>query len=153
EFLIDGKTVYMYHLVGNDTNYMYKHKLNASNISRDTDATAYFTHIKGCGSFEEGEEEYWNNEKVKREDTHQAASIDGEWAGPPIVGGRVKNRDTLDEMMHKAVEESLAITVEGTLHDIRQMGYEIAVPVKGDRVFLMDERINLDQEIRVQAVK
>src|SRR5699024_6582919 len=67
--------------------------------------------------------------------------------------GRVKNRDTLDEMMHKAVEESLAITVEGTLHDIRQMGYEIAVPVKGDRVFLMDERIKLDQEIRVQAVK
>src|SRR5699024_11668000 len=37
--------------------------------------------------------------------------------------------------------------------DIRQMGYEIAVPVKGDRVFLMDERINLDHEIRVQAVK
>src|SRR5690625_2790302 len=153
EFLIDGKTVYMYHLVGNDTNFMYKYKLNASNISRDTDATAYFTHIKGFGNFEEGEEDYWNNAKLKREYTHPAASIVGKWEGPPIVDGRVKNRDTLDEMMHKAVEESLAITVEGTLHDIRQMGYEIAVPVKGDRVFLMDERINLDQEIRVQAVK
>src|SRR5699024_7841710 len=153
EFLIDGKTVYMYHLVGNDTNFMYKYKLNASNISRDTDATAYFTHIKGFGDFEEGEEDYWNNAKLKREYTHPAASLVGKWEGPPIVDGRVKNRDTLDEMMHKAVEESLAITVEGTLHDIRQMGYEIAVPVKGDRVFLMDERINLDQEIRVQAVK
>src|SRR5699024_8071456 len=109
--------------------------------------------IKGFGNFEEGEEDYWNNAKLKREYTHPAASIVGKWEGPPIVDGRVKNRDTLDEMMHKAVEESLAITVEGTLHDIRQMGYEIAVPVKGDRVFLMDERINLDQEIRVQAVK
>src|SRR5699024_9451496 len=153
EFLIDGKTVYMYHLVGNDTIFMYKYKLNAPNISRDTDATAYFTHIKGFGNFEEGEEDYWNNAKLKREYTHPAASLVGKWEGPPIVDGRVKNRDTLDEMMHKAVEESLAITVEGTLHDIRQMGYEIAVPVKGDRVFLMDERINLDQEIRVQAVK
>src|SRR5699024_12205498 len=47
EFLIDGKTVYMHHLVGNDTNFMYKYKLNASNISSDTDAPAYFTHIKG----------------------------------------------------------------------------------------------------------
>src|SRR5699024_6514097 len=85
--------------------------------------------------------------------THPAATLVGKWEGPPIVDGRVKNRDTLDEMMHKAVEESLAITVEGTLHDIRQMGYDIAVPLKGDRVFLMDDRINLDQEIRVQAVK
>ena len=153
EFLIDGKTVYMHYLVGNDTNFMYKYKLNASNISRDTDATAYFTHIKGFGNFEEGEEDYWNNAKLKREYTHPAASLVGKWEGPPIVDGRVKNRDTLDEMMHKAVEESLAITVEGTLHDVRHMGYEIAVPVKGDRVFLMDERINLDQEIRVQAVK
>src|SRR5699024_9681293 len=153
EFLIDGKTVYMHHLVGNDTNFMYKYKLNASNISRDTDATAYFTHIKGFGNFEEGEEDYWNNAKLKREYTSPLANVVGKWEGKPIVDGRVKNRDTLDEMMHKAVEESLAITVEGTLHDIRQMGYEIAVPVKGDRVFLMDERINLDQEIRVQAVK
>src|SRR5699024_2902193 len=153
EFLIDGKTVYMHHLVGNDTNFMYKYKLNASNISRSTDATAYFTHIKGFGNFEEGEEDYWNNAKLKREYTSPLANVVGKWEGKPIVDGRVKNRDTLDEMMHKAVEESLAITVEGTLHDIRQMGYEIAVPVKGDRVFLMDERINLDQEIRVHAVK
>src|SRR5699024_10784797 len=153
EFLIDGKTVYMHHLVGNDTNFMYKYKLNASNISRSTDATAYFTHIKGFGNFEEGEEDYWNNAKLKREYTSPLANVVGKWEGKPIVDGRVKNRDTLDEMMHKAVEESLAITVEGTLHDVRQMGYDIAVPLKGDRVFLMDERINLDQEIRVQAVK
>src|SRR5699024_2238809 len=72
---------------------------------------------------------------------------------PPIVDGRVKNRDTLDEMMHKAVEESLAITVEGTLHDIRQMRYDIAEPTKGDRVWLIDERIDLEQEIRVHSIK
>src|SRR5699024_10425710 len=84
--------------------------------------------------------------------THPAATLVGKWEGPPIVDGRVKNRDTLDEMMHKAVEESLAITVEGTLHDIRHMGYEIAVPVKGDRVWLHDERINLEQEIRLHKI-
>ncbi|WP_026366218.1 phage tail spike protein [Salinicoccus albus] len=153
EFLVDGKTVYMYHLVGNDTNFMYKYKLNASNISRSTDATAYFTHIKGFGDMEEGEEDYYNNAKLKREYTSPLVDVVGKWEGKPVLDGRVTQQSTLDEMMHKAVEESLAITVEGTLHDVRQMGYEIAVPLKGDRIFLMDERINLDQEIRVQAVK
>lgn len=153
EFLIDGKTVYMHHLVGNDTNFMYKYKLNASNVSRSTDATAMFTHIKGFGNFEEGEEDYWNNAKLKREYTSPLADVVGKWEGKPIVDGRITQQSTLDEAMQKAVEESLAITVEGTLHDVRQMGYDVAVPVKGDRVWLLDERIDLEQEIRVYAVK
>ena len=55
EFTINGSTVTMRHLIGNDTNFMYKYKLNASNVSRSTDASAMFTHIKGFGNFEEGE--------------------------------------------------------------------------------------------------
>lgn len=152
EFIIDGKTVYMYHLIGNDTNFMYKYKLNASNISRSTDATSYFTHIKGFGNFEDGEEDYFNNALLQREYIHPAASIVGKWEGKPVVDGRVTQQSTLDAAMQKAVEESLAITIEGTLHDVRQI-YDIAVPVKGDRVWLHDERINLEQEIRLQAIK
>src|SRR5699024_11347758 len=112
-----------------------------------------FTNIKGFGNFEEGEEDYWNNAKLKREYTSPIADIVGKWEGQPVVDGRIKQQSTLDEAMQKAVEESLAITVEGTLHDVRQMGYKIAVPVKGDRVWLHDERINLEQEIRLQAIK
>ena len=153
EFTINGSTVTMRHLIGNDTNFMYKYKLNASNVSRSTDASAMFTHIKGFGNFEEGEEDYFNNAKLKREFTSPLASILGKWEGQPIVDGRITQSSTLDEMMKEAVESSLDITVEGTLHDIRQMGYEVAVPIKGDRVWLLDERINLEQEIRVYSVK
>lgn len=153
EFEIQGKTVYMRHMIGDDTNYMYKYKLNTSNISHATDASAMFTHIKGFGGFEQGEEDYLNNAELKREYTSPLADVVGVWEGKPIVDGRVTVTDTLDTMMQKAVEESLMITVEGTLHDVRQMGYETAVPLIGDRVFLMDERINLDQEIRVHSVK
>ena len=153
EFTINGSTVTMRHLIGNDTNFMYKYKLNASNVSRSTDASAMFTHIKGFGNFEEGEEDYFNNAKLKREFTSPLASILGKWEGAPIVDGRMKQQSTLDEAMQKAVEDSLEITVEGTLHDIRQMGYDIAVPTKGDRVWLLDERIDLEQEIRVYSVK
>ena len=153
EFTINGSTVTMRHLIGNDTNFMYKHKLNASNVSRSTDASAMFTHIKGFGNYDEGEEDYYKNAKLKREFTSPLADIVGKWEGKPIVDGRVKQADTLDEMMKEAVESSLDITVEGTLHDIRKMGYEVAVPTKGDRVWLIDERIDLEQEIRVYSVK
>ena len=153
EFTINGSTVTMRHLVGNDTNFMYKYKLNASNVSRATDASAMFTHIKGFGNFDEGEEDYFNNAKLKREFTSPLASILGKWEGAPIVDGRMKQQSTLDAAMKKAVEDSLEISVEGTLHDIRKMGYEVAVPTKGDRVWLHDERINLEQEIRVYSVK
>ena len=151
EFEIQGRTVYMKHLIGNDTNYMYKYKLNASNVSSTTDATEYFTHIKGFGDFEEGEEDYFNNAKLKREYTHPLADVVGKWEGSPIVDGRVTQTSTLDEAMAQAVEESLAVTIEGTLHDVRKI-YDIAVPVKGDRVWLHDERINLEQEIRLHKI-
>ena len=152
EFEIQGKTVYMKHLIGNDTNYMYKYKLNASNVSSTTDATEYFTHIKGFGNFEEGEEDYFNNAKLKREYTHPLADVVGKWEGPPVVDGRVKDVETLQQSMYTAVEKSLEISIEGTLHDIRKMGYNIAVPQKGDRVWLHDERINLEKEIRLHKI-
>ena len=151
EFIIQGRTVYMHHRIGNDTNFMYKYKLNASNVSSTTDATDYFTHIKGFGNFEEGEEDYFNNAKLKREYTHPLASVVGKWEGSPIVDGRITQTSTLDEAMAQAVEESLAVTIEGTLHDVRKI-YDIAVPVKGDRVWLHDERINLEQEIRLHKI-
>ena len=152
EFEIQGSTVYMRHLIGNDTQFMYKYKLNASNVSSTTDASDYFTHIKGFGNFEEGEEDYFKNAKLKREFTHPLADVIGKWEGSPIVDGRVTQTSTMDEAMAKAVEDSLAITIEGKLHDVRQMGYDMAVPVKGDRVWLRDERINLEQEIRLHKI-
>ena len=151
EFIIQGRTVYMHHIIGNDTQFMYKYKLNASNVSSTTDASDYFTHIKGFGNFEEGEEDYFNNAKLKREYTHPLADVVGKWEGSPIVDGRITQTSTLDEAMAQAVEESLAVTIEGTLHDVRKI-YDIAVPVKGDRVWLHDERINLEQEIRLHKI-
>ena len=141
----------MHHIIGNDTQFMYKYKLNASNVSSTTDASEYFTHIKGFGNFEEGEEDYFKNAKLKREYTHPLADVVGKWEGPPIVDGRITQTSTLDEAMAQAVEESLAVTIEGTLHDVRKI-YDIAVPVKGDRVWLHDERINLEQEIRLHKI-
>lgn len=151
EFEIQGKTVYMHHQVGNDTNFIYKHKLNASNITESINATEYFTYIRGFGDYDEGEEDYFKNAKLKDDFLHPIAELVGVWEGPPIRDGRIKNIDTLNAAMKKAVEESLLITIEGTLHDIRQI-YDVAVPQKGDRVWLQDDRIELENEIRLYKI-
>ena len=152
EFYIVGKTVYLRKLIGNDTNFMYKYKLNASNVSKSIDASNYFTHIKGFGNFEEGSENYLKDAKLKRQYTSPLASVLGIYEGKPIVDGRIKDTATMDSNLKRAVEESLEISIEGNLHDVRSI-YAEAVPTIGDRVFLIDERIGLEQEIRIQSLK
>nr|WP_068129255.1 phage tail spike protein [Nosocomiicoccus ampullae] len=163
EFYIVGKTVYLKKLIGNDTNFMYKYKLNASNVSKSIDASGFVTHIKGFGNFgnessENSEsdavdnDDYFTNAKLRREYTSPLAEVVGKYEGKPIVDGRVTDKETMDKMMIEAVEKSLEISIEGNLHDVRSI-YKEAVPLIGDRVFLIDERINLEQEIRIKSLK
>lgn len=152
EFYIQGSTVYMEHQIGNETNFEYRYKMNASNVKRATDATAMITHIKGFGNLDDGEEDYLNNAKLKREATSPLADIIGVREGSPVVDGRITSKDTMDERLQRAIDDSLLISVEASLHDIRHMGYDVAVPLKGDKSFLVDERIGLDTDIRVQSV-
>lgn len=152
EFYIVGKTVYLKKLIGNDTNFQYRYKLNASNVSKSIDASNYFTHIKGFGNFEDGSEDYLKDAKLKREYTSPLASVLGIYEGKPVVDGRIKDTATMDMNMKKAVEESLEISIEGNLHDVRSI-YAEAVPTIGDRVFLIDDRIGLEQEIRIHTLK
>ena len=152
EFYITSKTVYLRKLIGNDTNFQYRYKLNASNVSKSIDASNYFTHIKGFGNFEDGSEDYFKDAKLKREYTSPLANVLGKYEGKPIVDGRVKDNATMDASLKKAVEESLEISIEGNLHDVRSI-YAEAVPTIGDRVFLIDERIDLEQEIRIHTLK
>src|SRR5690625_3947944 len=55
----------------------------------------------------------------------------------------------MDEQLKTLVDESIKISVSATIHDLRKQGYELAQPELGDRVFLIDERIGLNEEVRV----
>src|SRR5690625_5549103 len=55
----------------------------------------------------------------------------------------------MDEQLKTLVDESIKISVSATIHDLRKQGYELAHPELGDRVFLIDERIGLNEEVRV----
>ncbi|CDQ17936.1 phage tail protein [Halobacillus karajensis] len=147
EFRIEGNTIYLETQIGRDTSFMYRHRLNASNITKEIDASALYTYARGYGDFEEGDEA---NAALIREYRSPLADIIGERHAPPIYDGRVTQASTMDEALKELVDNSLQVSVSADVHDLRKQGYPLAQPMLGDRVFLMDERIDLKEEVRVQ---
>ncbi|HDR7258760.1 hypothetical protein CV717_26895 [Bacillus cereus] len=149
EFRILGKVVTIEPQIGSDLNVMYRHRLNASNIVQEVDASGFWTYAKGYGDFTE--EDGWQGAKLIREFTSPLASIPGIGVrhAPPLKDGRIKLSATMDSGLKKIVNESLKISVTADIHDLTKQKYPIAQSGLGDRVFLIDERIGLDAEVRV----
>lgn len=149
EFRILGKVVTIEPQIGSDLNVMYRHRLNASNIVQEVDASGFWTYAKGYGDFTE--EDGWQGAKLIREYTSPLASIPGIGArhAPPLKDGRIKLNATMDSGLKKIVNESLKVSVTADIHDLTKQKYPIAQSGLGDRVFLIDERIGLDAEVRV----
>jgi hypothetical protein len=152
EFEIRGNTVYLKKLIGRDTDFMYRYRLNASNIVQEIDADEYWTFARGYGDYGDGEGgEDWRDAKLIREYTSPLASILGIRHAPPIKNGNIKDPAFMDAQLKTLVDESLKISVSATIHDLRKQGYPYAQSQLGDRVFLIDERIGLNEEVRVVA--
>ncbi|MEC5422134.1 phage tail protein [Virgibacillus sp. C22-A2] len=146
EFRISGNTIYLESQIGRDTQFMYRHKLNASNIIQEIDAGALWTYAKGYGDYAEGDEQ---NANLIREYTSPIAQIIGMRHAPPIKNGTITTIETMDEQLKTLVDDSLKISVSADSHDLRKQGYKLAQPQLGDRTFLIDERIGLKDEVRV----
>ncbi|PEA09475.1 hypothetical protein CON38_10345 [Bacillus cereus] len=150
EFKILGNIVYLEKQIGADLNVMYRHRLNASNIVQEVDASSLWTYIKGYGDYggdkEDGD---WKDAKLIREYTSPLAKLVGKRHAPPLKNGKIKLASTMDENLKNIVDESLKISVTADIHDLTKQKYPIAQSSVGDRVFLIDERIELDEEVRV----
>lgn len=149
EFRISGNTVYLEKQVGRDTSFMYRHKLNASNIVQEIDANEYYTYAKGYGDYPDGEEQ---SAALIREYTSPLAPILGKREAPPLKNGNITTTVTMDAYLKKLVDESLRVSVTADIHDLRRQGYALAQPELGDRVFVIDERIGFESEVRVVSM-
>lgn len=149
EFRIMGNTVYLEKQIGRDTQFQYRYRLNASNIVKEIDGNSLWTYAKGYGDYEDGDDGGWETAKLVREYMSPLANIIGIRHAPPIKDGRVTDQSTMDAALKELVDESLKISVSADIHDLRRQGYSLAQPELGDRVFIIDERIGLDDEVRV----
>lgn len=176
EFKIVDKVVYLYSQVGNDTNFEYRYKVNASNISKEVDASEMWTYVRGYGDYREDsvsdDDETSvataddNNEEI--DPTKEAklrpgtmkgnpyvsplAEIIGIREGPSVRNANITKPETLIEKMKQVIQESIKISFSADIYDMSQAGYDYQHAELGDRVFLVDERIGLDQEIRVVKI-
>lgn len=154
EFEKVGNTFYLRSLISRETQFMYRHRLNASDITFENDASEFYTFIRGYGDYGDGEGgEDWQDAKLIREYTSPLAQIFGIREAPPLKDGRITDQTTMDEKLKQIVDESLKISVTAKVHDLRKQGYPLAQPRLGDKVFLIDERINFNEELRIVAIE
>lgn len=164
ELKIVGNVFYFYAQIGNDTNFEYRHKINASEIEQSSDASELYTYARGYGDYED--EDTSDNKaevvnttdtdkpvieraKLKREYTSPLAKILGKLHAPPIMDGRIKLKDTMDKKLKELVDGSVVLSFTAKVSDMHDKGYDYQNAELGDRVFLVDERIDTDREIRV----
>lgn len=120
--------------------------------STSTSASGYKkTSVKVVES-NESEEDVTKKAKLKREYTSPLAEIIGIREGPPIMNANIKKQETMDKQLKDAVDKSVNISFTADIYDMTKHGYRFQHAELGDRVFLVDERIGLDTEIRVVKI-
>lgn len=167
ELKIVGNVFYFYSQIGNDTNFEYRHKINASEIEQASDASELYTYARGYGNYQDevsedtsdtkaevvdntdSEKPVIERAKLKREYTSPLAKILGKLHAPPIMDGRIKIQDVMDKRLKELVDGSVTLSFTAKVSDMHDKGYDYQNAELGDRVFLVDERINVDREIRV----
>lgn len=150
EFRISGNVIYLEKQIGRDTQFMYRHRLNASNIEQEINAGDMWTYSRGYGDYGDGAGgEDWKKAKLKREYISPLAKVIGKRHAPPVKNGNIRTKKEMDRRLKELVDESLKVSVSADIHDLREQGYPIAQSEMGDRVFLIDERIGLNDEVRV----
>ncbi|MGX0914954.1 phage tail protein [Staphylococcus hominis] len=100
----------------------------------------------------DNEEDVTKKAKLKREYTSPLAAIIGIREGPPIMNANITKQETMDKKLKEAVESSVNISFTADIYDMSRHGYRFQHAELGDRVFLVDERIGLDTEIRVVKI-
>ncbi|WP_154393040.1 phage tail spike protein, partial [Staphylococcus haemolyticus] len=161
EFKIVNNVVYLYTMIGNDTNFEYRYKINASNIVRETSADEMYTYVEGYADYDDESDDKDPTKIAKLKPGKMKnnpyispfANLVGELHAPPIRDGRIKKEETLLKRMQEVVDNSFKISFTADIHDMENNGYNYQHAELGDRVFLVDERINLDTEIRVVKIE
>lgn len=157
EFRIAGNVIYLEAQIGRDTQFQYRHRLNSTNIEQEIDAEEIATVARGFGDYgsegdedtEDDSEEDWQKAELKEEYRSPLADVLGELHAEPVKDGRVTSKSTMQRKLKKLVDESVKVSVSADVYDLTEQGYPVADSEIGDRVFLIDERINFDEEVRV----
>ncbi|MBW4892140.1 phage tail protein [Staphylococcus haemolyticus] len=163
EISVKDRVMYFHDKIGVDSNFQYQYHLNSDDISKEVDASELYTYIEGYGDYpddEEGEtvdvtKKAKLNPKTMKNNPyiHPLAKLLGNRVAPPVKDGRIKKEEILIQKMKETVDNSLNISFSANVAALIDQGYTYSHAYLGDRVFLVDDRIGLNLEVRVIKIE
>ncbi|MFP5162942.1 phage tail protein [Staphylococcus equorum] len=134
--------------------YYISKKLNANDISFEEDATSFYTYVRGFFDYDGADNIHAANHVREYPKGKTSPMIErfGVREAPPVTDGRVTDKELMDEMLEKQVEQSLKMSIE---LDFVTLGhnYPFAQPEIGDEIPVIDETINFNRVLRIQEIK
>lgn len=152
EFKVQGNVVYIHKLVGYDKDVILHEDLNVNNVRMDVDASGFHTWAKGFGDLPESNGEDEPDYQLEVEYRSPLIAKFGEIEGPALKDGNYKSAENLTAAVKDQVENSYTVSTEVDTVDLSNNGYPEMVFEEGDRIWLVVDRINLNQQVRVMEL-
>ncbi|QDI90207.1 hypothetical protein EPH95_02660 [Salicibibacter halophilus] len=151
EFEIVGDRIDLREQIERNQPFFLHWRLNASNISKETDAGEFWTYARGYGDYEESEDSVEDIANIQREYTSPLADVVGIRHAPPIKNGSITTTETMDNQLERLVDDSVKVSITADFQALDD--YPYSQPQNGDVVTLVDDRINFNSDIRIVEVE
>ena len=151
EFELIGNQVKIIKSVGSDLSSIVRKGFNLSDMVRETSTSGFATYAKGFGAYTDSEDH--TKGRLEVEYKSPLAATYGVLEADPVVDERYTIADSLLSAVKLAVDDSISISVDLTIYDLKSADYPYEPPQAGDWVMAIDENIGFKRRIRIIKVE
>lgn len=155
EYYVQGQVVHVKDRIGSDLSTIVRKKFNLNTAEIQTDNTSFATHGVGFGAYSIENDE--SSPRIRVE--YKSALYDyyapkfGQIDAPIIDDQRYTDESSLREAIAKVVDNSWSISLTMTLADLQKAGYDYAMATPGDSIYVIDENVNFEAQVRIVKVE
>lgn len=155
EYYVQGQVVHVKDRIGADLSTIVRKKFNLNTAEIQTDNTSFATHGVGFGAYSIENDESSPRLRVE----YKSALYDyyapkfGQIDAPIIDDQRYTDTNSLRDAIAKVVDNSWSISLTMTLVDLQKAGYDYAMATPGDSIYVIDENVNFEAQVRIVKVE
>lgn len=154
EFYVKGKLVYIKPQIGSDLSTVVRKKFNLNKAEIETDASSFATYGRGYGAYDDPEDHTSNRlmAEYKSPLYYYYYAKFGAIEAAPVSDERYSIYANLLQAVQSRVDDSWSISLTLDLVDLQNAGYKYALATPGDKITVVDEGVNFDDEVRIVKV-
>lgn len=155
EYYVQGQVVHVKDRIGSDLSTIVRKKFNLNTAEIQTDNTSFATHGVGFGAYSIENDESSPRLRVEYKSPlyDYYAPKFGQIDAPIIDDQRYTDENSLREAIAKVVDNSWSISITMTLVDLQKAGYDYAMATPGDSIYVIDENVNFEAQVRIVKVE